>query len=111
MTVVVRLPLEGLSHPDGVQLTRRTRLARDDIRPMLRFGSDVDLVVSTIGEPLRWRRDDAMREFWHSDAVVRIAEPDSPVDLEVFPGERCYLAYLWSDDDDDHRTIELQEMH
>lgn len=111
MTLIFRLPLEELAHPDGAPLKRRAPLGRDEIKPLLGFGSDVDLVVATIGAPLRWRRDDEMREFWRADASTRIAEPDSPVHLDNFPENRCYLAYLWSDDDGKHLTVELQELH
>lgn len=111
MNLIVRLPLEELAHPDGVPLRRRGPLGRDEIKPLLAFGSDVDLVVATIGAPLRWRRDDEMREFWRVDASTRIAEPDAPVHLHDFADDRCFLAYLWSDDEGQHRTVELQELH
>lgn len=111
VTKVVRLPLEALTHPVGASLHRREPLGREEIKPLLRFGTGVDLVVSSVGEPLRWMSDDAMREFWRDDASRRVAEPGAQIALEDFPDERCYLAYLWSDEDGKRRVVELQEMH
>ncbi len=111
MGVVVRLPLDGLVHPDGTALVRGDRLKRAEVGSSMGYGTEVSLVVSTIGKPLVWRGGDEMRAFWKADASMRIASPNEGIDLDRFPDGRCYLACLWTDGEGGHRTVELQEFH
>ena len=109
--VVMRLPLEVLQLPDGSEFRRGRDLDAAAIRPLLRFGSPVVMVVASVAKPLRWFADDEMRAFWEADARSRIAALDREVHLEDYPGGRLYWASLWTDEATGRAVITLEEAH
>ncbi len=86
--VVTKLPLDSLQLWDGTELERSTELDAAAVKPLLRYGVDVVLVVASVSKPLRRLSGDEMRAFWRDDAAVRIAPRDRPAYLTDFLGDR-----------------------
>ncbi len=68
-----------------------------DIRTLLQAGS-VWFVVANIASPLRWVSVGECFRFWKAEVQSRVADPGG-ARLEDFPGEYCYFASEWAEED------------
>jgi hypothetical protein len=82
---------------------RRGEVGREQIAAHLR-GGRVRFVVADVGmgSPLRWIPPGEIYQFWKDEVKPHLVEPEAAergFRLEEWPGEYCYVATEWGDED------------
>lgn len=96
MRVVTRLPLEELWGETGIVAASRLRwITGDQVRDLLRVGG-VQFVMADVGVAMRWVPLGECYEFWKREVLPHLADPESPVSLNEWPGGYFYFASEWS---------------
>lgn len=94
MKPILQLPLERLWRDDArVDAVRGRRLARDDVRELLRRGP-VQFVIANVGHEPRWIPLNECFDFWKRDAAAHVADSDR-FSLDEFPASLAYVASEW----------------
>lgn len=97
--IVTRQPMAELWRADGFSTTERAAwLTAHELAGMLAAGP-IHFVVSNVGDPLEWIAPAERFEFWKREVKAHLADPSTPVVLEQYPEEYCYLASLWHGDE------------
>jgi hypothetical protein len=96
--VVTRLPISALWRDGREVQAHRVGAAGDQrVRELLR-ASDVRFAIANVGDPLAWFDDQACFGVWKSELCPRLVDPsDARIDLDRYPGGRCYFASEWRD--------------
>ena len=98
LKIVTQIPLAELWRPDGCVVGSRVgALSISEITDMLK-GNSVEFVLADVGEGLQWIPSTDRFNFWKQEAKPHLAEPNSRLKLNAFPGAYCYLASLWEGD-------------
>jgi hypothetical protein len=92
------MPLHELWDSKGtLNVSKKRDLGGNEIKGLLRQGS-VRFVVANLGHSLKWIPLSSSYDFWKTEAKPRIVETETFY-LADYPGEYCYYASEWSDDE------------
>ena len=95
LRIVTQLPLRELWREDGLATSARAKnLTTKDVRGMLRAGR-VHFVIADVEMKPQWIPDEECFNFWKTEFQSHLTSPETPFQLEDFPGENCYVASEW----------------
>jgi len=111
LRIVTRLPLGELWRDDGPITTARGRsLGKHEIVDLLKAGP-VQFVMANIGDPLLWVEISECYRFWKDEVKPHLAETESKVPLDEFPGFYCYFSSEWKGPQGSPPIVVLEMQH
>ena len=108
---VTKIPLEKLWRPNGSVIGQRIlMLSRGEISELLK-NSQVEFVVADVDHHLQWVAAQDCFYFWKTEVKPHLAEADSRIDLDSFPGAYCYTASQWKGENAGVSIVLLERHH
>ena len=90
--------------------SRLRTLNGSDISALLRR-TQAQFVVADVGHLLRGIDGQDCFDFWKGEVKCHLAEPDSRIELDKYPGAYCYTASLWESEESSTPIVLLERDH